>query len=106
MSHQETSQESTGQYWEQSLIDDYCDYRWHKILDPLCDTFQRWKDGKLTYEDVDQAIDTAYSEKCGIKNLFAQRMDRAWTLIQWWDREWFESWVEEHRPPADIEMEP
>ena len=105
MSDQEKSQEGAARSWEETLIRDYCDHRWHQVLDPLCDTFQRWKGGELTYEDVDGAIDKAYRDKCGINNLFAQRMDRAWTLIQWWDREWFEGWVKEHRPPLDVEIE-
>ena len=31
--------------WEESMVDAYWDYRWRQIMDPLCDTFQRWKAG-------------------------------------------------------------
>jgi hypothetical protein len=91
--------------WQETLTDAYWDYRWRKIMDPLCDTFQRWKAGELDHEDVDKAIDTAYKEKCMVNNLLAYRPDRAAAVIQWWDRELFLTWIEENRPPADIEIE-
>lgn len=90
--------------WEKSLIDAYCSYRWAKLLNPLCDTFQAWKAGRIDVEEVDRALDQAYKEKCALSNLFCQRMDRVWNLIQWWDREWFEEWVEKNRPPAHIDI--
>jgi hypothetical protein len=71
--------------WEQALTDAYRDYRWHQIMDPLCEAFQRWMAGELGHADVSQAIDGAY-KKCMIYSLLAQREDRALTIIQAWDR--------------------
>lgn len=68
--------------WQESLTDAYGDYRWRKIMDPLCDTFQRWKAGELGNLDVDRAIDEAYKEKCLINNLRTSRPDRAAAIIQ------------------------
>lgn len=90
--------------WEQVLVDDYYDYRWRLLLDPLCETFQKWKDGKLGYADIDHAIEEAYREKCALRNLMGQRKDRAAGLIQWWDREWFDTWVQDHRPPPGVQL--
>jgi hypothetical protein len=90
--------------WEESLTEAYWDYRWRKIMDPLCDTFQRWKAGELDHSDVDKAIDAAYKEKCSINSLLSQRPDRAAGVIHWWDPEWFETWIEENRPPAGVEL--
>jgi hypothetical protein len=58
--------------WEQSMTDDCREYRWQQIMDPLCETFQRWKAGELAHADVSQAIDRAYKEKCVISGLLAQ----------------------------------
>ncbi len=101
MSDQKEQQQSPEWQWERALVDDYYDYRWRQMLEPLCETFQRWKEGELTYEDVDQAIEKAYQEKVVLHNLFSQRRDRAAGLIQWWDHEWFEAWIAEHRPSAE-----
>ena len=102
MSGEEKRQEGTGRQWDEALSNDYYDYRWHQLLDPLCDTFRSWKAGELTHADVDRAIDDAYKQRCVINDLFAQRKDRAVALIQWWDRDWFEAWVKEHRAPAEM----
>jgi len=96
----------TPKDWEQALTEDYWDYRWRQIMEPLCDTFQKWKAGKLSHEAVDQAIDKAYQEKVGINSLLAQRQDRAAGLIRCWDPEWFQKWIAEHRPSAEVEGEP
>lgn len=87
--------------WEQALIDDYYDYCCHQVMEPLCDTFRRWKAGELGHADVDEAIVRAYHARCSIHNLFDQRPDRTAGLIQSRDRKWFDAWVEEHRPPVD-----
>jgi hypothetical protein len=92
--------------WEEALTDAYWNYRWTRIMDPLCDTFQRWKAGELGHKDVNAAIDEAYKEKCLINNLLTYRPDRAAAVIQWWDREWFLEWIEENRPPPDAELAP
>ena len=91
--------------WEEQLTDDYWDYRWRKIMEPLCETFQSWKAGDLGHEDVNGAIDEAYKEKCLINNLVTYRPDRAAAVIQWWDRDWFLAWIEENRPPAHVQLQ-
>lgn len=91
--------------WEEKLTEAYWDYRWRQIMDPLCDTFQRWKAGECGHKDVNDAIDRAYKEKCMINSLLEQRPDRSAAVIQWWDRDWFEAWIEENRPPAGIQIE-
>lgn len=103
MSGGNQSQKSSDWQWEAALVEAYYDYRWRKLLDPLCDTFKRWKAGELTHADVDRAIDEAYKERCLINSLFGQRRDRSVALINWWDRDWFEAWVNEHRPPSDFQ---
>ncbi len=90
--------------WEEKLTEAYWDYRWRQIMDPLCDTFQRWKAGDCGNEDVNHAIDRAYKEKCAINSLLDQRADRAAAIIQWWDHDWFEAWIKENRPPAGVEI--
>jgi hypothetical protein len=84
--------------WEQALTDAYWDYRWHQILYPLCEAFQRWMAGELGHADVGQAIDGAYKEKCVINSPLAQREDREAAIIRAWDREWFEAWLAENCP--------
>ena len=91
--------------WEEQLTEAYWDYRWRKIMEPLCETFQSWKAGELGHEDVNGAIDEAYKEKCLINNLVTYRADRAAAVIQWWDREWFLAWIEENRPPAHVQLQ-
>jgi len=48
--------------WEEQLTDAYWDDRWRKIMEPLCETFQRWKAGKIGHEEVNRAVDEAYKE--------------------------------------------
>ncbi|MFC2030697.1 hypothetical protein ACFLWA_08230 [Chloroflexota bacterium] len=91
--------------WEKELTDAYWDYRWREIMEPLCTTFQAWKAGELGHDDVSEAIDAAYKEKCMVNSLLSYRPDRAAAVIQWWDREWFEAWLEDNRLPAGVELE-
>jgi hypothetical protein len=92
--------------WEQTLTEAYWDHRWRQIMDPLCDAFQKWKAGELSHEEVNRAIDRAYEEKTAINSLLKQRQDRAAGLIRCWDPEWFNKWIEEHRPHEHIEPGP
>lgn len=41
MSDQRKQRQPPEWQWEQALIDAYYDYRWHQLLEPLCETFQR-----------------------------------------------------------------
>lgn len=85
--------------WQQQLINDYYDYRWRKVAEPLCETFRRWKEGELPHSALDKAIEEAYRSRCTLCDIFSQRPDRAVALIQILDPEWFEAWVKEHRMP-------
>jgi len=87
--------------WEEKLITDYYDYRWRRIMDPLCDKMQRWKDGDLTHAEMEKTLNEVHEETCEVRSLFRQRRDRLVNLIQHWDREWFESWLLEHRRPYE-----
>lgn len=92
--------------WEETVTAAYWDYRWRRIMDSLCETFQRWKAGELSNADVERAIDAAYQEKCAINSFLSQREDRAAALIQCWDREWFRHWIIDNRPPAGVQVPP
>jgi hypothetical protein len=89
--------------WEQALIDDYYDHRWHKVLDPLYDQFQRWKAGELTHNEMDQAIHKVHKENQETYKLFHQDRGFVITLIQL-DREWFDAWVADNPPPPGIKL--
>ncbi|MBU0495643.1 MAG: hypothetical protein KKA73_08110 [Chloroflexi bacterium] len=97
-------QRSPEWHWEQALVDDYYNYRWRKLMDPLCETFQGWKAGNVGHAEVDRAIEEAYKERCVMHSLFVQRRDRAVALIHLWDREWFDEWVQDHRPPPSVQL--
>ncbi len=90
--------------WEQALIDDYRDYRWKKALEPLCDKMQRWKEGEVSHEEMDQFMEQVHQQIWEMRNIFHQRRDRLVNLIQWWDREWFLKWVMEYTPPPGVTL--
>jgi hypothetical protein len=72
-------------------------------MDPLCETFRRWKTGQVDHAEVDRVLDAAYRQKCALDSLLGQRPDRAAAIIEVTDREWFMAWIEEHRPPSGAE---
>jgi hypothetical protein len=96
---------SSQRQWEQALIDDYYDYRWREILEPLYEKFQRWEAGELDHADMDRAIHETHKQTQKVYSLFMER--RSWLvgMIQW-DREWFEAWVKDHEPPPGVELVP
>jgi hypothetical protein len=82
------------------LIDAYYDARWHAVLDPLYEQFQRWKAGALTHADLDEAIHQAHRQSQELFAFFRQRRDHLVAVIPF-DRDWFEPWVAAHpAPPA------
>jgi len=103
MGHRERGDDSARQ-WDQMLIEDYYDYRWHQIIEPLCEKLQRWKDGKLSYDEMDRTMEEVYGQICEVRSLFSQRRDRLVLLLQWLDRAWFESWVQGHAPPEGVRL--
>jgi hypothetical protein len=90
-----------GTDWDQQMIDDYYDYRWHRLIDPLCDKMQLWKDGNLTHAEMEETLEEIHQEICEVRILFRQRKDRLVNLIQHWDRDWFEEWLRKHAPPPE-----
>jgi len=89
--------------WEQALIDDYYDYRWRQVLNPLCEAFKRWEAGELDHWDMDKAIHETHKENQGLFSLFTQNRSFLVGIAQW-DEDWFDTWVADHPPPPGIEL--
>jgi hypothetical protein len=85
-----------GADWDQRMISDYYDHRWHRLVDPLCEKMQLWKDGNLTHAEMQQTLEEVHQEICEVRCLFRQRKDRLVNLIQHWDRDWFDGWLRSH----------
>jgi len=69
------------------LVKAYFDYRWHRLMDPLCDAFQRWKAGLADQAEVEQALDRAYQDRCALRSLRELRLDHMIAIVQISDRE-------------------
>ena len=91
--------------WEQALIDAHYDHRWHGVLDPLYEKFQRWSAGELTHEDMDQAIHETHKQNQGLYSLFRETRGYLVELIQL-DEEWFGEWVAHNPPPPGVRLLP
>ena len=91
--------------WEQALIDDYYDYRWRQVLNPLYEKFKRWEAGELAHWDMDQAIHETHKENQTLYGLFTENRSLLVGMIQW-DEEWFAQWIVDHPPPAGIQLMP
>lgn len=106
MGQEETTGQESTQRWEHQLTDDYRDYRWKQAMEPLCDHLQRWREGKLSHEEMDQILEEVHHQTCEMRGLFSQRQDRLVMLVQWLDREWFKEWVAVHTPPKGARIAP
>lgn len=106
MDHSEKSPQTSVQRWEEKLVDDYRNYRWRQLMEPMCDKMERWRAGELTYAEMDQALEECHGRACEVRNVLTQRTDRLVTLIQWLDREWFEEWVKNYSPPPGARLAP
>jgi hypothetical protein len=75
----------------------------HEILDPLYESFQKWKTGELTHDGVSDLIHKAHKENQKIYSLFTQ--GRAWliTCIKM-DKDWFQVWFQNNPPPPGVEL--
>ena len=100
------SQQTPAQKWEQILINDYRNYRWNQVMEPLCDMLQSWKDGQVPHDDLDVFMEEVHQQIWEVRNIFGQRRDRLVNLIQWWDREWFLEWVKDYAPPPGVPILP
>lgn len=92
--------------WERTLVDDYHNYRWQQVMEPLCDKLQSWKAGEVSHEEMDQFLEHVHQQIWEMRNIFGQRRDRLVSLIQWWDREWFLQWVRRYSPPPGVRVLP
>lgn len=102
---QKKRRQSPEWQWEQALIDAYYDYRWHQVLDPLYEKFQRWKAGELTHADMDQAIHETHKKNQELYGLFREKRSFLVGLIQL-DREWFDEWMARNPPPPGVKLVP
>ena len=91
--------------WEQALLDDYYDYRWRQVLNPLYEKFKRWEAGELAHWEMDQAIHETHKETQHLYSLFTEKRSLLVGMIQW-DEEWFAQWIVDHPPPAGIQLMP
>ena len=104
MGRSESSPETPAQWWEEKLVDDYRDYRWRQLMEPMCDKMRKWKAGELTHDEMDRALEECHRQVCELRNILTQRRDRLVMLIQWLDREWFEAWVKHYSPPPGTRL--
>ena len=102
MSHKKR-RETPEWKWEQALIDDYCDYRWRRVLNSLYEKFKRWEAGELTHGDMDEAIHETHKENQHLFSLFSEGRSFLVGVIQW-DEEWFDGWMADHPPPEGIQL--
>jgi len=91
--------------WQQQLIDDYYDYRWKQILEPLYQEFLRWKSGELAHADMDQAIHKTHKQTQELYGLFGEKRDWLARVIQM-DEDWFEVWLKDHPAPESLPLIP
>jgi hypothetical protein len=100
-----TKNKSPEREWQRQLIDDYYDYRWKQVLEPLYQEFQRWKAGERSPAEMDQAIHTAHKESQRLYGFFSEGRD---SLANWirMDQEWFEPWLAAHPAPPGIRLIP
>jgi len=87
MSHEQKGAPSTAKEWERTLIEDYRNYRWNQVMEPLCDKLQLWKDGQVGYEELDQFMEKIHHQIWEVRNVFGQRKDRLVNLISAVDQE-------------------
>ena len=86
--------------WEQEMIDafHFHDYQWRLALDPLYEQFQRWKAGKISHLEMDEAIHKTHKECQQVYSLFTSSQDFLVKVIQF-NEDWFPHWVKDHPKP-------
>ncbi len=100
-----SNRKSPERKWQQQLIDDYYDYRWKQVLEPLYQDFQGWKAGERSHADMDREIHAAHKESQHLYTFFSEGRDSLANWIQM-DRDWFEPWLPEHPAPPGIRLIP
>lgn len=86
------------QAWEQALLDDYSEHRWHQALDPLAALFAQWSAGAAEHLEVSAAIARAYRQIEADFLFFSDRRAALIALIQQ-DQAWYEPWLAAHPEP-------
>ncbi len=85
--------------WQQKLIDDYYDYRWRQLLDPLYEEFVRWKEGERSHDEMNRAIHATHKETQKLYGLFSGKRDWLSRAIQM-DEDWFSMWFRSNPKPT------
>ena len=98
--------ETPKRKWEQALIDNYYDYRWREVLDPLYEKFKRWEAGELEHWDMDRAIHETHKQNQTLYHLFAVEDRRSLVGLIQVNPAWFRAWVADNPPPSGIELVP
>jgi hypothetical protein len=98
-------QPSPAREWQQKMIDDYYDFKWKELLEPLFQDFQRWKAGERSHADMDAAIHAAHKESQKLYSLFGEKRE---TLASWiqLDQDWFLPWLAGHPAPDNVRLIP
>ncbi|HEX2911819.1 MAG TPA: hypothetical protein VH186_13505 [Chloroflexia bacterium] len=105
MENHQADRNSPQWQWEQQLIQAYYDYRYLKLLDPLYDEFQHWKEGDRTHEAITSFIHEVHRQMAELHNLFGNNRKWLLTLIQL-DEDWFQKWLAAHPAPPGVEITP
>ena len=91
------------QEYQQALIDAYYDMWMHKILDPLFEAFQQWKQGNLQHNELTELIHKVHRENQQVYSFFAQSRDSIIGCIKM-DQTWFSNWMANNPLPPGIEL--
>jgi hypothetical protein len=86
--------------WKQEMIDAYHDHQWYLVLDPLYEGFQVWKTGKVSHQEMDEAIHETHKSRHKVYSLFTSKRDFLISVMQF-NEEWFPEWVKDHPRPKD-----
>ena len=96
------SKRNIAKEYQRSLIDAYYDFRMRKMLEPLYEAFQLWKQGKLPHDDLTELIHKVHRENQENYTFFMQSRDFLITCIKM-DTEWFSEWSQANPPPPGVE---
>jgi hypothetical protein len=89
--------------WEQSLLDDYSEYRWQLALDPLAALLERWRAGAIEAAVAGQGVREAQRRITRDEDFFTDARSVVLARIQS-DRAWFEPWLMAHPVPPGIRL--
>jgi hypothetical protein len=88
--------------WEERLVEDYYEYRCQKLLEPLYDELQQWKEGAISHETLFDAVARVHRENRERYNFFARKRD---DLARWIQLDpWFDQWIATHPAPDGADL--